>query len=260
MPERTRLEQRKWTTEEPDWNSKATVVSASAMQGKVHCSCTKLPGRESEREPLQSWMSETVAWWKPSPSADSPRTFWFKFPSEEFLAASASGWASNDGWAFFSIICPWSSSPLRRWQSGGGGQGSGVGGRWARTVGCGRGVFFPICQSCSGSTIGWLSTKMSTFSADVFTISPWSIIRGSLPLLSSSVSSSSSSSLSLSSSSTSSTVTSFSSASSSVLLSPSLSLSQTPYESTRPVHPDYPPDADAHQNDILSHIHWLTPR
>jgi len=191
MPEINRLEQRNWTRQEPDPTPITTTIASSAMRGVAHSSPIKPSRVATENGALGRGTSGSL-----SQPADWPISCWSTSTSKVFLAASASCRVRTAGRGFYSVTSPKCSSQPRGWVHGvrSGWQGSGVCGREACAGGCGHGICLRISSPCSGRTIGWLSTMVSTSSADEFTISPWPIVRCSLPSSSSLSSSSSSSS------------------------------------------------------------------
>ena len=202
MPEIQTLEQRNRTRQEPDRKPSTTTIVSSAMRGLVHSSLTKSSRHALRRRASGRGTSGRGTLGRLSPPADWPSGCWFTSTSKVFPDTSASRRVCTAGRGYWDVTSPTCSSPLRGRVSGvrGHGKGSVVQGHGADSRGCGRCDCLRICCPCSGSTIDWWSTMVSQSSADVFTLSPWPIVWGSLPS-SSSISSSSSSSTSSSSSS-----------------------------------------------------------
>jgi len=182
-----RLQQRKLQRREPDPNP-------NAMRGQVICSPTEPSGRSScrgtsgratlGRGTLGRGTSGRRTSGILSPPAHFPSSCCSTSTSDMFPPDSGSCRVRAPGRCFCGGTRPKNSSPLRVWVSGvrGRGRGSGVCSRGAGAGGCGRGVCSRISWPCSGSTVGWSSTMVSALSAGGFTISPWPIVWGSLPL------------------------------------------------------------------------------
>jgi len=205
MPEIHRLEQSKRTRRERDPNRIAIIIATFAKRGLVHSSPTELSWHASERGIFgRGTLGRGSSGTGILGTLCAPAYSWSSYPStstfEVFPAASPSRRVGTARWGCYGARSAKFSWALRVWVSRvcGRGRGSRICGRGAGARGCGHGVCSRISWPCSGSTIGWSCTMLSSSSADVFTISLWPVVRGSLP------SSSSSSSFSFSSSSSSS--------------------------------------------------------
>jgi len=144
MPEINRLEQRKWTRQEPDPNPNPnpTPNASSAMRVLVYSLRTEPSGGASGSGPKWRGSSGRLL-----PHADLTNSHRSTSTSEMFLSASVSRRVETAGHSFCTVTCLKHSTQPRRWVSGvcDRGEGSGVCGHWAGSGGCSRAVSSRIC-------------------------------------------------------------------------------------------------------------------
>jgi len=112
-----RLEQSKWSSQEPDPNTNATTIASPATRGLIHSLPTE-PSGHALRSETSGWgTSGRGTLQRMSPPADSPISCWSTSTSQVFPAATACHRICTARRGFCSVSCQKSSNLLSGWVS-----------------------------------------------------------------------------------------------------------------------------------------------